>query len=76
MVALGEGWEKTGEICWGEFFFGVWRVVGQGLQGGVGLEWNADTGENVKVVEKVGVKGEAEVGERTEGGWIVGIADG
>ena len=46
------------------------------MQGGVGLEGNANAGEVAEAVEKVGVEGDAEVGEGAELGWIVGIANG
>jgi hypothetical protein len=76
VIARCECGEETGEICWGEFAFGVWRVMWDGLQGGVGLEGDVDAGENADAVKKFWVEGDAEVGKRAELGWIVGIACG
>ena len=37
---------------------------GEGLQGGVGVEGDAEAGESVEAVEEVGIEGEAEVWQR------------
>ena len=77
VVAGGEGWEKAGEICRGEFVVRVWRVrAGRACR--VVLVWKGTRMPErmMEAVEEVGVEGEAEVGEGTEGGWIVGIAGG
>jgi hypothetical protein len=50
----------------------VWK----GLQGDVGLEGDANAGENVEAVEEGGIEREAQVGERAELGRVVGIAGG
>ena len=43
-----------------------WAAGRERLQGGVGLEGNADAGEDMEAVEEVGVEREAEVGEGAE----------
>src|ERR1700733_14072514 len=46
------------------------------LQGGVGVEWDADAGEGIDAIEKGWVEGEAEFGERAELQGVVRIVCG
>ena len=76
VVAGGECGEETSEVFGGE---SCWRGADggwKGLQGGVGLEGDADAGESVEAVEEGGVEREAEVGERVELRRVVGIVGG
>ena len=65
--------KEMGEIFDGEFGTSTSDVGRKGLQGGVGLEGDADFGESVDAVEEVGVERQAEACQRKELGWVVGI---
>jgi hypothetical protein len=65
--------KQMGEIFDGEFGACSSGVGRNGLQGGVGLEGDADSGESVDAVEVVGIERQAEGGQRQELGRVVGI---
>jgi hypothetical protein len=64
------------EVVRGEDVVGGGDVVGKRLQGGVGVEGNANAGEFADAFEEGGVEREAEVGERTELRGVVGVGGG
>jgi hypothetical protein len=80
VVTGSEFWEEMGEVFGLEYvaryIAGGGCVEWKSLQGGFGLEGNADAGESVEAVEDGWVKREAEVGERAEEGWVVRVVGG
>ena len=76
MAAGGECGKMVGQILGCEFAARGGEVGREGLQGGVSLEGDENTGEIVEVIEEGGIKREAEVGKGAELGWVVGIAGG
>jgi hypothetical protein len=76
VVAGVECGYEVGELCGGEFIVCGGDFGREGLQGGVGLEGDANAGESVEAVEEVGIEREAQVGEGAESGRVVGIAGG
>ena len=65
-----------GEVFGGEFATCAGDAGREGLQGGVGLEGNANAGENAEAVEEVGIEREAQVGEGMELVRVMGIGGG
>jgi hypothetical protein len=77
MVVAGvECGKDLGEVCRREFASWGGDAGWKGLQGGVGLEGDLNTGENAEAVEERWVEREAKVGEGAELGWVVRIAGG
>jgi hypothetical protein len=66
----------VGEVFGGEFASCAGDAGREGLQGGVGLEGNANAGEGAEAVEEGGIEGEAEVREGMELEWVMGIGGG
>ena len=56
VVAGVECGKEVGEVFEGEFVACVGDVGRDGLQGGAGLEGDANAGENVEAVEEVGIE--------------------
>jgi hypothetical protein len=76
VVAGMERGEEVGEFVCGEDVGGSRDVRRERLQGGAGVEGDADAREGVDAIEKGRVEGEAEFGERTELRGIVGVVGG
>jgi hypothetical protein len=76
MVTGVECGKKVGEVFGGKFAARVGNAEGDSLQGGVGLEGNAEAGEDAEAVEEVGVERDTQVGEGAELGRVVRIAGG
>jgi len=68
--------KEVGEFVCGEYVGGSRDVRRERLQGGVGVEGDANAGEGVDAIEKGRVEVEAEFGERTQLGGIVGVVCG
>jgi hypothetical protein len=75
-VAGGECGEEMGEVFWGEFAVCAAGAGWESLEGGVGLERDADTGKGVEAVEEVRVEREAEIGEGKELRRVVRVGGG
>jgi hypothetical protein len=66
VVAGGKRREEVSKVFGSEFISCAGGARRESLERGVGLEGDADAGEDVESIEKVGIKREAEVGKRTE----------
>jgi hypothetical protein len=76
MVAGDERGQEVGEVVGGEDVVCGGDVRGERLQGGVGVEGSAETGEGVESLEEGGVEREAEIGEGAEVRRVVGVCGG
>jgi hypothetical protein len=76
LVAGDERGKEMREILRGEDVVCGGDVRWEGLQGGVGVEWNADAGEGVEAFDEIGIQREAEVGQRTKLGRVVWVGGG
>jgi hypothetical protein len=76
LVAGDERGKEMREILRGEDVVCGGDVRRKGLQGGVGVERNADTGEGMETFDEIGIEREAEVGQRTKLGRIVRVGGG
>jgi hypothetical protein len=75
-VARDERGQELSQVFGRELGVCAGGTMREGLQGGVGLEGNADVREKVKTFEEVGVEREAEICQVTDPGRVVGIGAG
>jgi hypothetical protein len=76
VVAGAKRREEVSKVLGSEFASCAGGARRESLERGVGLEGDADAGEDVELIEKVGIEREAEVGKGTELRWVMRVVGG